>query len=110
NMGLNLTENIDSKDESDNLNSISNIEDIEDLDDTVSNTQALIVNKASIIKSDNELTSYLQEVRKYPSLTPEEEYALAVDWADNKNINSAHKLVTSHLKLVTKIAMNFRGY
>ena len=62
------------------------------------------------ITSDNGLTRYLQEIRKYPLLEPKYERDLAMKWAKKKDIESAHILVTSHLRLVAKIAMGFKGY
>lgn len=56
------------------------------------------------------LSMYLQEIRKYPILSAEEEYLLARQVIDQQNIQAAHKLVTSHLKLVVKIALSMRGY
>jgi len=56
------------------------------------------------------LTRYLQEIRKFPMLTAEEELALSKRWRDSEDLDSAHKLVTSHLRLVAKIAMGYRGY
>lgn len=56
------------------------------------------------------LTQYMREIRKYPVLSAEEEYVLAKAVADHQDINAAHKLVTSHLKLVVKIALSMRGY
>jgi RNA polymerase sigma-32 factor len=56
------------------------------------------------------LTSYLTEIRKFPLLAPEEEYMLAKRWAEHQDPKAAHKLVTSHLRLVAKIAMGYRGY
>ncbi|OUD10380.1 RNA polymerase factor sigma-32 [Marivivens niveibacter] len=56
------------------------------------------------------LNRYLQEIRKFPMLEPEEEYMLAKRWVDHEDSNSAHKLVTSHLRLAAKIAMGYRGY
>ncbi len=56
------------------------------------------------------LNRYLQEIRKFPMLEPEEEYILAKRWADHQDIEAAHKLVTSHLRLAAKIAMGYRGY
>ena len=53
---------------------------------------------------------YLNEISRYPLLSLEEEQALAYRWRDHEDINAAHKLVTSHLRLVTKIALGYRGY
>lgn len=62
------------------------------------------------INPEDNLTRYLQEIRKFPMLSLEEEQRLANAWRDNEDIDSAHQLVTSHLRLVAKIAMGFRGY
>lgn len=56
------------------------------------------------------LNRYLQEIRKFPMLEPEEEYMLAKSWVDHQDTKAAHKLVTSHLRLAAKIAMGYRGY
>ena len=56
------------------------------------------------------LNRYLQEIRKFPMLEPEEEYMLAKRWADHQDTQAAHTLVTSHLRLAAKIAMGYRGY
>jgi len=56
------------------------------------------------------LSRYMQEIRKFPMLEPEEEYMLAKAWVDREDSESAHKLVTSHLRLAAKIAMGYRGY
>ncbi|MEC9435322.1 MAG: RNA polymerase sigma factor RpoH [Pseudomonadota bacterium] len=56
------------------------------------------------------LSRYLQEIRKFPMLEPEEEYMLAKAWTDHEDKEAAHKLVTSHLRLAAKIAMGYRGY
>ncbi|QYZ71551.1 RNA polymerase sigma factor RpoH [Neotabrizicola shimadae] len=56
------------------------------------------------------LNRYMQEIRKFPLLEPEEEYMLAKRWADHQDAQAAHKLVTSHLRLAAKIAMGYRGY
>ncbi|WP_211257465.1 RNA polymerase sigma factor RpoH [Muricoccus aerilatus] len=62
------------------------------------------------IAPEGNLSRYLQEIRKFPMLAPEEELNLAKRWRDNQDENAAHKLVTSHLRLVAKIAMGYRGY
>jgi len=59
---------------------------------------------------EGNLTRYLQEIRKFPMLTPDEEYQLSVRLRDHSDTPSAHRLVTSHLRLVAKIAMGYRGY
>ena len=56
------------------------------------------------------LSLYLTQIKKFPMLDSEEEYMLAKNWRENGNLQSAHKLVTSHLRLVAKIAMGYRGY
>jgi RNA polymerase sigma-32 factor len=56
------------------------------------------------------LNRYLQEIRKFPLLEPEEEYMLAKAWAERQDPQAAHRLVTSHLRLAAKIAMGYRGY
>src|SRR6056297_1268929 len=56
------------------------------------------------------LNRYLQEIRKFPMLEPEEEYMLAKRWADHQDTEAAHRMVTSHLRLAAKIAMGYRGY
>ncbi len=56
------------------------------------------------------LNRYMQDIRKFPMLEPEEEYMLAKAWADRQDPQAAHRLVTSHLRLAAKIAMGYRGY
>ncbi|WP_334063179.1 RNA polymerase sigma factor RpoH [Limimaricola cinnabarinus] len=56
------------------------------------------------------LNRYLQEIRKFPMLEPEQEYMLAKRWVDHEDAGAAHQLVTSHLRLAAKIAMGYRGY
>ena len=56
------------------------------------------------------LSLYLAQIKKFPLLDAEEEYMLAKNWRERGNLKSAHKLVTSHLRLVAKIAMGYRGY
>ncbi len=62
------------------------------------------------ISVEGNLSRYLQEIRKFPMLEPGEEYVLAKSWREHDDVESAHKLVTSHLRLVAKIAMGYRGY
>ena len=63
-----------------------------------------------IISADSGLSRYLAEIRRFPMLAPEEEYMLAKRWREHGDRAAAHKLVTSHLRLVAKIAMGYRGY
>ena len=63
-----------------------------------------------ILSSEGRLAFYLQEIKKFPLLTAEEEYNLAKKFQKNGDTDAAHKLVTSHLRLVAKIAMGYRGY
>ncbi len=56
------------------------------------------------------MSRYLQEIRKFPMLDPEEEYMLAKRWVEEQDTQAAHKMVTSHLRLAAKIAMGYRGY
>jgi RNA polymerase sigma-32 factor len=62
------------------------------------------------ISGEGNLTRYLQEIRKFPMLEPNEEYMLAKRWKEHEDPAAAHRLVTSHLRLVAKIAMGYRGY
>ena len=62
------------------------------------------------IPSVGGLSVYLAQIKKFPMLDAEEEYMLAKNWKENGNLKAAHKLVTSHLRLVAKIAMGYRGY
>jgi RNA polymerase sigma-32 factor len=63
-----------------------------------------------ILNAEFGLTGYLKKIRRFPMLEPQEEYLLAKSWRENGDDDAAHKLVTSHLRLVAKIAMNYRGY
>jgi RNA polymerase sigma-32 factor len=63
-----------------------------------------------ILSGENGLSRYLREIRKFPMLEPQEEYMLAKRWREHEDPQAAHKLVTSHLRLVAKIAMGYRGY
>ncbi len=62
------------------------------------------------LATDSGLTRYLQEVRKFPMLEPDEEFMLAKRWQEHQDPDAAHRLITSHLRLVAKIAMGYRGY
>ncbi|WP_366655874.1 RNA polymerase sigma factor RpoH [Fodinicurvata sp. EGI_FJ10296] len=68
------------------------------------------VPSAPAIGPESNLSRYLQEIRKFPMLPQEEEYMLAKAWREHDDTQAAHKLVTSHLRLVAKIAMGYRGY
>jgi len=63
-----------------------------------------------MVVSESNLGRYLQEIRKFPMLEPGEEYMLAKRWREHDDTEAAHRLVTSHLRLVAKIAMGYRGY
>ena len=63
-----------------------------------------------ILAGENGLTRYLDEIRRFPMLQPDEEYILAKRWREHSDPDAAHRLVTSHLRLVAKIAMGYRGY
>jgi len=63
-----------------------------------------------IIAGESGLSRYLQEIKRFPMLEPQEEYMLAKRWREHGDREAAHKLVTSHLRLVAKIAMGYRGY
>ena len=62
------------------------------------------------LAGESGLSRYLSEIRKFPLLAPEEEYMLAKRWKEHQDPSAAHRLVTSHLRLVAKIAMGYRGY
>ena len=62
------------------------------------------------LSPEGSLSSYLQEIRTYPMLEANEEYMLAKAWVEHEDSEAAHKMVTSHLRLVAKIAMGYRGY
>jgi RNA polymerase sigma-32 factor len=67
-------------------------------------------NLLPVITSENDIYPYLKKINQFPMLTNEEEKKLAIDWLKNGNTKAAQKLVTSHLRLVAKIAMGYRGY
>lgn len=64
----------------------------------------------SIVSGEGGLSRYLEEIRRFPMLQPQEEYMLAKRYQEHDDTSAAHKLVTSHLRLVAKIAMGYRGY
>src|SRR6188508_1678755 len=64
----------------------------------------------SIVSGEGGLSRYLEEIRRFPMLQPQEEYLLAKRYQEHEDPSAAHKLVTSHLRLVAKIAMGYRGY
>ena len=68
------------------------------------------ISNLPILSGEGGLSLYLAQIKKFPMLDAEEEYMLAKNWKDSGNLKSAHKLVTSHLRLVAKIAMGYRGY
>ena len=68
------------------------------------------ISNLPILTGEGGLSLYLAQIKKFPMLDAEEEYMLAKNWKDSGNLKSAHKLVTSHLRLVAKIAMGYRGY
>src|SRR4029079_11203359 len=63
-----------------------------------------------MITAEGGLSHYLDQIRRFPMLEPKEEYMLAKSWREHGDPEAAHKLVTSHLRLVAKIAMGYRGY
>ncbi|KQP61358.1 RNA polymerase subunit sigma-70 [Methylobacterium sp. Leaf399] len=63
-----------------------------------------------VLANEGGLSRYLDEIRKFPMLEPNEEFTLAKDWREKGDREAAHRLVTSHLRLVAKIAMGYRGY
>ena len=72
-------------------------------------TKTINLNLPSI-SIDGGLSNYLTQIKKFPMLSPEEEYMLAKRWKKRGDLKSAQKLITSHLRLVAKIAMGYRGY
>ncbi len=72
--------------------------------------QTMVTNKVPVVSRGKGLTGYLQEVRKNPILEPDEEYMLAERWTNHGDAEAARVLITSHLRLVAKIALGVRGY
>ena len=70
----------------------------------------MAASKVPVLAPEGNLSGYLQEIRKFPMLEQDQEYMLAKSWRERGDTEAAHKLVTSHLRLVAKIAMGYRGY
>ena len=70
----------------------------------------MATNALAMISPEGGLSRYLTEIRKFPMLTKDEEFMLAKRWREHEDSAAAHRLVTSHLRLVAKIAMGYRGY
>ena len=70
----------------------------------------MAVQSLSVLSPDGGLSRYLTEIRKFPMLAKDEEFMLAKRWTEHGDTQAAHKMVTSHLRLVAKIAMGYRGY
>ncbi|MGR4866680.1 RNA polymerase sigma factor RpoH [Caulobacter sp. LARHSG274] len=71
---------------------------------------SMAVNSLSVMSPDGGLSRYLTEIRKFPMLAKDEEFMLAQRWKEHQDSEAAHRMVTSHLRLVAKIAMGYRGY
>jgi RNA polymerase sigma-32 factor len=70
----------------------------------------MATNALAVVSPEGGLSRYLTEIRKFPMLTKDEEFMLASKWREHEDTEAAHRLVTSHLRLVAKIAMGYRGY
>jgi len=68
------------------------------------------ISNLPVLTGESGLSLYLTQIKKFPMLDAEEEFMLAKNWRERGSLKSAHKLVTSHLRLVAKIAMGYRGY
>ena len=86
------------------------IEELEFINIYTSMTAKTEISNLPSLTSEGGLSVYLAQIKKFPILDAEEEYMLAKNWKERGNLKSAHKLVTSHLRLVAKIAMGYRGY
>src|SRR5690606_26907443 len=72
--------------------------------------QSMTIKSLAVMSPEQGLSRYLTEIRKFPMLSKDEEFMLAKRWTEHQDTESAHKLVTFHLRLVAKIAMGYRGY
>ena len=70
----------------------------------------MAMNALAVMSPDGGLSRYLSEIRKFPMLAKDEEFMLAKAWQEHEDPKAAHRMVTSHLRLVAKIAMGYRGY
>src|SRR5512132_665610 len=70
----------------------------------------MAANALAVMSPEGGLSRYLSEIRKFPMLAKDEEFMLAKAWREHQDPDAAHQLVTSHLRLVAKIAMGYRGY
>src|SRR6478609_606320 len=70
----------------------------------------MAVNSLAVMSPEGGLSRYLSEIRKFPMLAKDQEFMLAQRWKEHQDTEAAHQLVTSHLRLVAKIAMGYRGY
>ena len=70
----------------------------------------MAANSLTVMSPEGGLSRYLSEIRKFPMLTKDEEFMLAKRWVEHQDPDAAHRMVTSHLRLVAKIAMGYRGY
>ena len=86
------------------------IEELEFINIYTSMSTKTEISNLPSLTSEGGLSVYLAQIKKFPILDAEEEYMLAKNWKERGNLKSAHKLVTSHLRLVAKIAMGYRGY
>jgi RNA polymerase sigma-32 factor len=73
-------------------------------------TNLTLSNHSALVSQEFSLSRYIEEIKKFPMLAPKEEYSLAQSWVQQGDTKAAHQLVTSHLRLVVKIAYGFRGY
>ncbi len=86
------------------------IEELEFINIYTSMSTKTEISNLPSLTSEGGLSVYLAQIKKFPILDAEEEYMLAKNWKESGNLKSAHRLVTSHLRLVAKIAMGYRGY